>query len=214
MGHWTQSLFLIHISVWCHSQPHMITRIKHGTPSFQVNVYFILCGKNITELQFSFVFALQCSSQRFHSPFSFPAYLAVVWKIKWKLLLDFSWIQHSFNFIFHFVRLDHEKRRCFTVLLELLLSVRKNSLVCTENITVLTVQPAMLLLTCKVWLQPLCQKICHNHLYFTTESESSVCEVEQLGWQRFVACSFSFNVSSHWNCYTCHLSWCHHNFQW
>lgn len=73
-------------------------------PSTQVNVYFILHSKNITELQISFVFSFQCSSQCFYSPFSFPACLTVVWKMKWKLFTYFSWIRHSFNWIFHLNR--------------------------------------------------------------------------------------------------------------
>ena len=96
------------LSVWCHSQPHMITRIKHRTPPSQVDVYFIRHRKNISELQFFFVF----SPPPFESAFSFSFFISCVSHCSMKnemktFALYFSWIQQGFNRISHSIRFNH-----------------------------------------------------------------------------------------------------------
>lgn len=77
----------------------------------QFTVCFTLC-RNITVLQFTYVFSLRCFAvSNFILLLSFPACLPVtIWKMKWKLLLHFSWIHHRFNHFFHFTRFNHRSQ--------------------------------------------------------------------------------------------------------
>lgn len=77
----------------------------------QFTVCFTLC-RNITVLQFTYVFSLRCFAvSNFILLLSFPACLPVtIWKMKWKLLLHFSWIHHRCNHFFHFTRFNHRSQ--------------------------------------------------------------------------------------------------------